>query len=131
MFNEVGTKLKVTAWILFVLGLIGSVVLCIALFGESVLLGLLCGVASALGSWVSAMCIYALGDIADNIEYIMANGTAGSSFSTSKSFLKGKPAGTASDSKSVFSDDSMIMCPKCGKYQFADRAVCSKCGYRF
>ena len=66
MFENVGTKLKVLANIIAILGIIGSIVCGLYLVKESVLIGILTMVCGSIGSWVTALIIYGIGEAADN-----------------------------------------------------------------
>ena len=68
MFENVGEKLKSIAVASCVIGIVGSVLVGAVLFEISVLLGLVVIAVGSLGSWISALAIYALGLCAENAE---------------------------------------------------------------
>ena len=85
MFDNIGDKLRTFAAVLFLLGIIASVVLAIISFANAgdayyndeqtlfTIMGLVYLVVGSLSSWLSSLVLYALGDIYDNAEEIARN----------------------------------------------------------
>lgn len=66
MFENVGTKLKVLAYITVILGFLGSIGGGIALMSQSFFLGIVVILGGFLASWLTALPIYGIGEAADN-----------------------------------------------------------------
>jgi len=132
LFDDIGSKLKVTALILFALGMIAAVicaiVILVTLEEDGFWMALICGVSIGGASWISSIVMYGLGEIVHHLEDISAytgkmtkNGVTGVNTDS-------KHVTATSGAKGINSGNGMIMCSKCGKYQFADRDTCNQCG---
>ncbi len=72
MFNKSGEKIKGLSYVLFLFGIIAAMIEGAA-YGsesESFLLGILIAALLVLASWISALLLYALGNVVDDIENI-------------------------------------------------------------
>ena len=75
MFNNIGSKVKIVAVVLFVLGIIGNIVsgIIIVVMVNSIwgaYIGPLVIIIGFFFSWALALVVYAIGEIADNTDYI-------------------------------------------------------------
>ncbi len=80
MFNNIGKKLKVLAWITFIGGSVYSVVKTFqlwSLYPANPLIGLLALIGGVLGSWLGSWLFYGVGQIAEDTERIAKRVDAG------------------------------------------------------
>lgn len=72
MFNNIGKKVKILAWVEFIVGIILSIILGIAtIIGGSIIVGLISIVLGVFVSWLATLALYAIGQTAENTEKIL------------------------------------------------------------
>ena len=120
MFRNVGEKLKVVAIISLIIGIIASVIIGIA---EIIVLQFIVGIIiialGILSSLIPAWVLYAIGEIAENTEAILAK--LGTINSNNENNTKIKPVGKYADSK----DDTWIC--SCGAKNSCQSSTCLTC----
>ena len=132
LFEDIGSKLKVTALVLFALGMIAAIicaiVILVTLEEKGFWMALVCGVSIGGVSWITSIVMYGLGEIVHHLEDISAyTGKMEKNVVTTVN-TNSKPVTATSGAKGINMGNGMIMCSKCGKYQFADRDTCNQCG---
>ena len=72
MFNNIGSKVKILAWIECIAGIILSVISgLITLISGQIIIALVVVIAGIVISWLSSLALYAIGQIAENTEKIL------------------------------------------------------------
>ena len=71
MYNNVGRKLKSASQVVFVIGMIASVLLGLYYLYLSIV-GLLVIGLSCIGVWISCLCLYGFGQLIENTDKIVA-----------------------------------------------------------
>ena len=123
MWENVGGKLQTFAKIICWLGIIGSVILAIALWSQNsryrstILLGFVYLIAGGLGSWLSSLAMYGLGLV---VEHVECGGSIRRSYSSGNS--------TDAESSSYLSSGNYWVCPKCKTKNPRSKVECSECG---
>ena len=117
MFENAGSKIKTLAIILFALIVLMSVIMsfCFRGFGIGMIAFLIFIPLGILIGWMSAIGLYAFGELCENVHAI------------NEKLGKKESMGT------IFTDEfsapqKMVNCPKCGKPTSADSRYCIHCG---
>ena len=135
MFENVGGKLKVLAIVVVVLGIISSIVSGIILMFSEIDgafgFGLLIIGGGILGSWITALPIYGIGQAAENSDYLVRHtiGTPRSAVTT----VSPKPekrttltSGLTTASTQTSASSVVKRCPHCGER--VQKKLCEYCG---
>ena len=144
MFENAGSKIKVLAWILFIVGIISTLV-CALVFGRTVdrwgdtkfnfglFIAILAG--GVLSSFISSLFLYAFGDIADNIQHIAKSTeeTARAVQAATKAKVIEQPSMPSSNPKPFYSNSNATLgdrwvCKKCGTKNDKSAMYCKDCG---
>ena len=145
MFQNAGGKIKTLAVVLFVIGIIGSLV-CAVVFGRtapdrwgetqfSFLSFILILAVGVLSSFISSLFLYAFGDIADNIQVIASSAleTAAAAKATAKAAEQtATSSAPVSSPKPAYSHKTDTagdwVCKKCGTRNDKSTMFCKDCG---
>ena len=142
MFNNIGGKIKTVAQVICWLGIIGSIIMGIAMISAfDEISGILIILLGPLFSWIGSFITYGFGQLIENSDILVEQGKKGeyttSHIISSIKALSGeaKPTATASQ-KSVVTkpstviEDSEKVCPNCKQTLSANNAFCTHCGFK-
>ena len=142
MFDNIGNKAKNCAYILCVLGIVGSFILAFVYRNDTAIIAgnyynhaetnfnavrfffILIG--GSLGSYISSMVLYGYGEIVDNSNLIL--------YHIQNNKTKEKEFSSNVPTHSAFQESATIKhktCPKCGSEISANSKTCSYCGEQF
>ena len=130
MFDNIGSKIKSLAMILFILGVIASFVFEIYFFLlEEGILGVCYWFLGLIASYLSALLLYGFGEIITKLTEIEKN--TGANYKSQEHYTEDW---TNSDSKKtsgyVNPENRTVICANCSCKQPATRTTCWHCGAR-
>lgn len=76
MYNDIGGKIKILAKVIFIVGMMASIIIgftiCFTSDDMLIIVGLLVMVVGSIVAWISSLCLYGFGQLIENSDIIAA-----------------------------------------------------------